>query len=117
MPQRSSLSLWLLLAAALAAQHGVHAFSGRAGTSILGPSRSTTHVLPHAAASTVFEGEPTERARTAIDHRQVIRQFAVTNLEGQQVYFDDLIGPPPPLGDNENEQQQTSIVVFLRSLG
>ena len=43
--------------------------------------------------------------------------FAVTNLNGQQVYFDDLIGPPPPLGDNENEQQQTSIVVFLRSLG
>ena len=105
-PQRKSLSLWLLLAAALVPP-GAHSFAGWFST--------TKTVVSRAATATLFEGEPTERAKTAMDHRQVIRQFPVTNLDGQQVYFDDLIGPPPPLG--ENDQQQTSIVVFLRSLG
>ena len=61
------------------------------------------------AAATIFEGEPTERAKSTIDQRQVIRTLPVTSIQGDKVNFDDLIGTP--------QEGQTSIVVFLRSLG
>jgi len=62
-------------------------------------------------ASTIFSGEPTEAARSStMDQRQVIRTLPVTSLTGKQVYFDDLIGKP-------DDDDKTSIVVFLRSLG
>lgn len=59
--------------------------------------------------TTLFSGEPTERARISINHRQVIRKLPLTSIYGEPVLFDNLIGPPSTL--------QPSIVVFLRSLG
>lgn len=65
-----------------------------------------------AGAATIFEGEPTERARSTVDPRQVVRARPVTSIRGQEVRFDDLIGTP-----DDPDDGTTSIVVFLRSLG
>ena len=75
--------------------------------------RSHPSMALHAAtaSSTIYSGEPTEAARSStMDQRQVIRTLPVTSLTGKQVYFDDLIGKP-------DDDDKTSIVVFLRSLG
>ena len=75
-------------------------------------SISSHRTLRATASATIYSGEPTEAARSStMDQRQVIRTLPVTSLTGKQVYFDDLIGKPD---DNDDK---TSIVVFLRSLG
>jgi len=66
----------------------------------------TTTITP-----TIFEGEPTERAQTTINHREIIRTLPVTSIRGDKVLLDDL------LMDDDEEEEGTSIVVFLRSLG
>jgi len=73
--------------------------------------RSSTSSALHASSDTIWGGEPTERARSTIDQRQVIRTLPVSSLKGDKVSFDALIGTPTK---NDNK---TSIVVFLRSLG
>ena len=79
---------------------GAYAFSPVARP-ILSNSRRTSSLSIH---NTIFEGEATPYAQS-INHREIISQSPLTNLDGQQVYFDDVV------------RERTSIVVFLRSLG
>lgn len=58
---------------------------------------------------TIFSGKPSNKAR-AINPREEIRQKTLFSVNGEQVTMDELIGGP-------SEEQEVSIVVFLRSLG
>lgn len=63
------------------------------------------------ATPTVFSGKPSDMAKT-INHRQAIREHSILSVHGTEVHMDELIGEPGAVGND-----QTSIVVFLRSLG
>ena len=86
--------LFLLLVLWIA---GASAFSPATRPILFNSRRSTS-------LNTIFEGEATPFAKS-MNHREIISQSPLTNLDGQQVYLDDVL------------QEQTSIVVFLRSLG
>ncbi len=62
---------------------------------------------------TVFSGKPTDVARDNIDHRNVIAKVPLFRIDGTSTNIDEIIGDA---NDNANEQK-TSLVVFLRSLG
>jgi hypothetical protein len=57
---------------------------------------------------TQFSGKPSEKAQS-LNARQAVRSSTFYTVNGQPTTMDDLIGPP--------ENGQTSVVVFLRSLG
>lgn len=55
-----------------------------------------------------FSGNPPEKART-LNHREVLREHQIYNVDGETIKMDQLIGEPT--------SNQVSVVVFLRSLG
>jgi hypothetical protein len=63
---------------------------------------------PPPLLATRYGGEPSPAAR-ALDAREALRGRAVYRLDGSAALVDDLIGKP--------DQETTSVVVFLRSLG
>jgi hypothetical protein len=63
---------------------------------------------PSSLLATRYGGEPSSAAR-ALDAREALRGRAVHRLDGSAALVDDLIGKP--------DQETTSVVVFLRSLG
>jgi hypothetical protein len=60
---------------------------------------------------TVFEGKPSNTARTDIDHRDVIANISIFKVDGTETTLDGIIGK------SSQNPNRTSLVVFLRSLG
>ena len=63
------------------------------------------------APPTTYSGKPSENAKNDIDHRAVIGSLPLFSVDGVRTSLDEIIGLP---SDNDNK---TSLVVFLRSLG
>ena len=56
----------------------------------------------------VMSGKPTDKAK-AVNAREVIGKYSVSNASGRKVAMNDLVG--------KQDSGDVSIVVFLRSLG
>ena len=62
---------------------------------------------------TIFAGNPSSAAKADIKHRTVLSDAPIYNVDGTKTHLDSIIGTI-----EENERiKQTSMVVFLRSLG
>jgi len=81
------------------------------------PSRSTkiqSSIDPDdcgCGGPTVFEGKPSNTARTVIDHRDVVANISLFKVDGTETTLDGIIGK------SSQNPNRTSLVVFLRSLG
>lgn len=64
-------------------------------------------------AATIYTGNPSSAAQRNINHRAVLSNAPIYSVDGTQTSLDGIIGT---IDENETNQQ-ISMVVFLRSLG
>lgn len=60
---------------------------------------------------TVFAGKPSDFAQNSIDHRAVIGNLPIFQVDGTETSIDKIIGKA------SDDPQKVSLVVFMRSLG
>jgi hypothetical protein len=71
------------------------------------------------ATPTIYTGKPSDEARNSINHRNVISKLPIYKIDGTETTIDDILLPSDGNdgGNDSGDNDNVSLVVFLRSLG